>query len=166
MAGPRIDIDENGQPIFIDVVDADTLRLIKPTGEDIDKVYQFRQVYGLEDPTQLRQFEQQYLQRFNLTPDNERYQAALQQLRDESNSQRVAVAQARRTSQRTETLDALDGQLTKNCIYVNDGPDPCDNCLSLSGEEKPYAEFIQNNEAPGDQCLGGDNCMCILVPIG
>jgi len=164
-ARPRVELDDEGRPKFIDTISADNLRLIKPTGDDIDRVHKFRQVYGLEDHTQMRKFEEQYLQRFNLTPGNPRYAAALAQLANESNSQRVAVAQARRTAQRVETIEALEGNMQKNCIYVNDGPEPCDNCLALSGEEKPYSEFIANNEAPGDQCLGGDNCMCLLVPI-
>ena len=90
-ARPRIELDENGQPVFIDVISDDALRLIKPTGDQIDQVHEFMQVYGLEDPPELRQFEQQYLQRFNLTPDNPRYAQALAQLSTESNSQRVAV---------------------------------------------------------------------------
>ena len=162
---PRIELDENGNPVFIDVIPDDALRLIKPTGDDIDKVHEYRQVYGLEDPQAMRQFEQQYLQRFNLTPDNPRYMAALEQLANESNSKKVAVAQARRTAQRVETITALDGYMGGTCVYVNDGPDPCDNCLALSGEEKPYIEFVANHELPGDQCFGGDLCMCVIVPI-
>ena len=165
MAGPRIDLDENGFPVFIDVVPDDALRLIKPTGDDIDLIHDYQRVYGLEDPNTIAKFEQQYLQRFDLDPTNPRYADALAALATESNSKRVAVAQARRVAQQTETIQALRGKIDRVCVYVNDGPDPCDNCLALSGEEKPYSEFISASEAPGDQCLGGDNCMCRLVPI-
>ena len=165
MAGPRIDLDANGFPVFIDVVPDDALRLIKPTGDDIDLIHDYRRIYGLEDPKVVKDFQQQYLQRFDLDPSNPRYADALAELATESNSKKVAVAQARRVAQQTETIQALRGNIGGTCVYITDGPEPCERCLALSGLEKPYNQMIADGEAPGDQCLGGDNCMCIPVPI-
>ncbi len=169
--GPRVDIDASGNPVFIDTLPADLLRAIKPTNPiDITKIHEFRAVYGLEDPSALRQFETQYLGRFNINPlnadgtANPRYKEALNQLTTESNSQRVAVAQARRTVQRTELIGSVRGNLKQNAIYVNDD-DPCSPCEDLNGLEQTILEFEENNESPGDVCLGGDNCRCILVPV-
>jgi hypothetical protein len=133
--------------------------------DDLGRLYQYLDVYGVDDLNAKRKFQEQYLGRFNITPDNPRYKDALAQLSSESNSKRVTVAHARRTAQSVETNMALGGSVNKTCIYVNDGPDPCDNCLALNGEEKTYAQFANDGELPGDRCLGGDNCLCLLVPI-
>ena len=166
MAGPRVELDDQGKPVFIETVSADELRRIKPTDVDaLADLYNYLDVYSLDNLNERRKFEEQYLARFNLTPDNPRYADALAQLASESNSQRVMVAQARRAAQVTETNTMLGGETAKKCVYINDGPDPCDNCLALNGLEKTYAEFANDGELPGDRCLGGDNCLCILVPI-
>jgi hypothetical protein len=166
MPGPRVEFDADGFPVFIDTVTADELRKLLPSNPaDFETVHNYLRVYGLDDPSDLANFQQQYLSRFNITSDSPQYEAALRQLSEEAQSRRVAVAQSRRAAQTAETIQALGGEMGKVCIYVNDGPDPCDNCLELGGEEKTYREFVQDGELPGDRCLGGDNCLCILIPI-
>jgi len=161
--GPRIELDAQGNPIFIEVIPSEVLRLIKPTDlEALEQLHKFRAVYGLEDPNVLRQFETQYLARFDITTSNPRYLEALEQLGTESNQQRVLVAQARRTAQRAELIEATGGDFSTNVIYVNDD-DPCDPCESLNGLEGPLSQFEANNEMPGDVCLGGDNCRCRFI---
>jgi hypothetical protein len=169
---PRVDLDADGNPIFIDALPEDFLRTLLPSSPaDVSAVNDYRLLYGLDDPSALRKFETQYLNRFGITPTNPdgtvnpNYQNALKQLSTESNSKRVAVAQARRSAQVTETLQASDGNLNQSAVYINDGPDPCENCLELNGEEMTIAQFKATNTEPGDRCLGGDNCLCILVPI-
>lgn len=166
MAGPLVSLDANGYPVYIEPIGADALRRIKPNTEaGLGELYSYLDIYGLDDANARRKFQQQYLSRFNITTDSPSYASALEQLATESASKRVVVAQARRAAQMTETIVALDGELQKTCVYVNDGPDPCDNCAALNGLEKKYTEFVNDGEVPGDRCLGGDNCLCILIPI-
>jgi hypothetical protein len=162
--GPTVVIDADGNPVFIDTLPAEVLRLIKPTDDDIDLVYQYKSVYNLDDPNKLRRAQEQYLSRFNLTPDNPRYADALAQLATESNSRRVAVAQARRNAQRVELIQQTGGDFSGLGVYVNDD-DPCEPCEALGGLIQPITEFEANNQEPGDVCLGGDNCRCQIIAI-
>jgi hypothetical protein len=164
--GPRVVVDtKTGTPKFISVPTPDYIRTIKPTDErGLEELHRYLSVYGLDNPQTLRDFESQYLRRFGITPESERYKDALKDL-GETYSDRVAVAEARRNAQVTETVAGLDGDMQKRCVYINDGPEPCDRCAELNGEEMTYAEFVAHGALPGDRCRGGDNCMCILQPI-
>jgi hypothetical protein len=62
-------------------------------------------------------------------------------------------------------LHAADGNLDVNCVYVNEGDNPCEECAAIGGEEMTLSEFESSNMMPGDRCLGGDNCKCVLIPI-
>jgi hypothetical protein len=163
---PRVELVKDGYPIYIEAPTADYVRTLKSKNyDDMQTIHNYLSVYGLENPTAIANSQLSYLARFNITPDADNYQTALEQLSIEANSNRVLVAQARRASQSVETIVATGGDLNKQCVYINDGDNPCDNCLELNGEEMKYTEFVDEGKLPGDRCLGGDNCLCILVPI-
>ena len=163
---PRVELDSRGFPIFIEAPDADFVRLLKPTNPtDMAVIHNMLAVYGLENPTSIANAQLSYLARFNVTPDSPNFKTALEQLSTEANANRVLTAQARRISQSVETITAVNGNINQKFVYINDGDDPCDNCLELNGEEGTYAELANQGKLPADRCLGGDNCLCILVPI-
>jgi hypothetical protein len=91
------------------------------------------------------------------------YDRAMQRM--VTNSERALLGVSRRLSQRYETTAALDGDMTKTMIYVNESATPCDECERLGGTVKTYAEFVADGDLPGDRCLGGNNCMCALVEL-
>lgn len=104
------------------------------------------------------------LERFNIRPGDPRYKTELERLTT-SESGRVLLDQSRRTTQRFQTLSAVDGNMDQEMIRVPEGDEPCDECVPLAGITKPLWQFIADEEAPGDRCLGGDACLCQLYPI-
>jgi len=83
----------------------------------------------------------------------------------QAESGRRMLGQARKVSQRYETLSNLQGNMQQNVMYVCEGDDPCDGCLPLAGTEGPYSRMVADSIVPTEQCLGGDLCMCQLVPV-
>ena len=166
---PRVEIGSNGKPVFIEKIDPDVIKNLKPSNpDDVALAYQYRRIYNFESPSDIRKAKIQYLSRFNITPDQPGYADAFLQLSEETNARKVLLANARRVSQKMQMIESSNGRLNQRAIYVNDNDDPdaiCPNCLSLGGTEETLEWFIQNNSQPGDRCLGGDNCLCILVPV-
>lgn len=166
MTGPRVELDRAGNPVFVRVPTPDVIRLLKPSNPaDVSVVHDYLRVFGLENPASVANFERQYLSRFNITPSSPDYREQLRRLSEESYSDRVAVAMSRRTAQQADTMGAMDGNLRALSVYINDGPDPCPQCEKLNGLEMTYIEFAQGGMLPGDRCLGGDNCLCILQSL-
>jgi len=163
---PNVIIDKDGFPIFIEALDVEAIAGIIPTStEGIAKINRLLATYNLDNPIDLKRAQVQYLARFNITSDSPNFKQSLADLANESNNNRVIVAQARRYAQATETINALDGNLNKTCVYVNDGANPCVNCLELNGKTMKYSEFVETNSMPADRCLGGSNCLCLLIPL-
>jgi hypothetical protein len=51
-------------------------------------------------------------------------------------------------------------------ITSGDADTICENCLPNDGEIMSYKERSATyGKMPGDNCLGGDMCMCSLVPV-
>ena len=163
---PKVIRDAQGNPVFIEPPDYSFIQAALPSNPDaMADLFEYHLDFGLSTPSQLRRAEVKYLERFNLTPSNPGYQEALERLAKESNSKRVLVASARRIFQHTRTIEAANGDMKKKAMYVNDGPKPCAECVSLGGKVHSLKWFAENNAQPGDRCLGGDNCLCDLVPI-
>jgi len=160
-----VTINKDGFPVFKRLPTAEEIARIKPTDlEGMNTLYRLQLYLGIKSPDELRQANVQYLARFNITKDSPLYAQRLNDLNNEINSNRVLVATSRRITEQTQTRTMLEGK-DKQCVYVNEGDAPCDSCLFLNGEQQAYSWFVENNTRPGDQCLGGDNCLCILVPI-
>jgi hypothetical protein len=161
-----VTINANGFPVFKRMPTVAELKQIVPTDpEGMAVLHRLQAITGFESAEGIRQAQVQYLTRFNITPSNPLYAQQLQNLNESVNSNRVIVATARRNSERMQTATMLEGK-DKQCIYINEGEDPCSSCDYLAGETGPYSYFVENNLRPGDQCLGGDNCLCVLIPNG
>lgn len=163
---PFVFIGEDGFPVFVRTPTAAEIARIVPTSKDgMAILHGYQALLGFENPETIRRAQVKYLERFNITPSNPLYQQQLTNLANEVNSNRVMVATARRVTEQSQTWTAIEGNVQQECIRVAEGPDPCDNCIPLNGEQGTYQYFVSNNLRPGDQCLGGDNCLCVLIPI-
>lgn len=159
-----VTIGDNGLPIFKRLPTAAEIASIKPTDLDgMNTLYRLQSYLGLSSPEAQRQANVQYLARFNIVSTSPLYAQRLADLGNEVNSNRVMTATSRRVTQQAQTATMLEGTNQK-CIYINEGDAPCDSCLFLNGEQGTYQYFVDNNLLPADQCLGGDNCLCQLVP--
>lgn len=160
-----VKLDTNGIPVFIRIPTVAEIASIKPTDlEGMNVLYKLQSYLGLKSPEAMRQANVKYLERFNILPGNPLYAQRLADLTTEVNSNRVLTATSRRITQQAEVTTALQGE-NKKCVYVNEGEAPCSSCEFQNGETEPYTWFVSNNMRPGDQCLGGDNCLCRLIPI-
>lgn len=160
-----VKLDKNGIPVFIRIPTVAEIASIKPTDlEGMNVLYKLQSYLGLKSPEAMRQANVKYLERFNILPSNPLYAQRLADLTTEVNSNRVLTATSRRITEQAQTETMLQGE-DKICVYVNEGDNPCDSCLFINGETEKYSWFVSNNMRPGDQCLGGDNCLCVLVPI-
>jgi len=166
MQPPRVELDRDGYPIYVQPVTLDWIAGFKPSNpDDVAVVSQYLTDAGISDPWSMMQAQVKYLERFGITSESPDFSAQLQRLAEESYSSRVAIATGRRVAQQQEFLSATDGQVGQICVYLNEGPDPCPACLELSGEMHPYSWFVMNGARPGDRCYGGGNCLCALIPV-
>ena len=110
--------------------------------------------------------QRRFLERFNITEadDPERFAREMDRLEGAQKKQHL-LATSRRSMERHETLVALDGDMTKDTTYINEGDDPCEECEPLDGDIMPYAERVSAGLMPGDRCLGGDLCLCVLMVV-
>ena len=143
----------------------DTASLKELGTEDIGTLNNVVGKFGLTNsPEQMLDMQSSMLQAFSSRPGSPMYETDLMRLK-EGMEGRVLLGQSRRVSERFETLTAIDGNMSQEMIYLNEGDDPCDGCAPLGGETMTYAEFIQNDMLPGSQCYGGDLCLCQLMAI-
>ena len=162
---PMLERGATGIPSVIPTPTIEDLKSFKFDNEaDQAAMSRMLEQFGLGGPDQLINGARARLERFNLTPDNPGYERELELLQT-TESGKVLLGQSRRVAQRYETLTSVDGNINQNCIRVPEGDEPCEACLPLAGLEQPLAEFIANNQMPGDQCLGGDACLCQVYPI-
>jgi hypothetical protein len=138
------------------------------TSTDPDDV---AQLHGLlrrfdRDTEQVRiDAQKRFLERFNITPDDPRWEGEMQRLGDAQGG-RALLAEARRTSEKFESIVAIDGNPNQTVIRIAEGPDPCELCLDETGTEGTYADLAARGLLPGgNSCLGGDLCLCVVVPI-
>lgn len=160
-----VTIGPDGVPIFKRLPTADEIRRFLPSDpNDMKVLYALRAELGLQTPTQLMTAQAKYLESFNITPSNPRYQQQLANLSKTVNSNKVLVATARRTTEATQTFTAIGGDYNHLVIRVAEGEAPCEPCEELNGETGTYSYFVKNDLTPGTQCYGGLNCLCTLVP--
>jgi hypothetical protein len=128
----------------------------------ISKLYEaYTGKTGIEE----RRAAAKWLERFNITTRDARYEREFERLIEQGASARSVLAEERRAAERAELVQSSGGDLDMNAVYVNEGPDPCEECQPLNGEMMTIREFDDAGMMPGDRCLGGDNCRCILIPI-
>ena len=124
------------------------------------------QHYGVTEPWEsMRASTAAYLERVsNIVPGDPRWEAEMNALL--GGEQRALLSLARRTSEKWGTLDAIDGNVNQEMMWVTHTDDNlCDNCDDRGGEIKTYAEWVQAGLPGAAVCLGGDQCRCELVPV-
>lgn len=161
-----VELGPDGRPVFIKPITADDLRGFSPSNpEDVAKLNQVLIATGVSNPSEIRRQSTKYLERWNYEPGTEAYERALDKLISDTGSKKVLLGQARRAAERAELLTLTKGNVRQQCVRVPEGPDPCPACLELIGETGTIGELAANNSLPGDQCYGGDLCMCRIIPI-
>ncbi len=156
-----------GFPVFKRNLTVREISSILPTNPDgLAQLHHMRVFLGMENANTILQKQTKYVERFiNITKDNPLYNQQLNAMVNDVNSNRVIVANARRVTERLQTSTAFGNDPDRKGVYVNEGEKPCDPCLALNGEVATQQEFTDNNMRPGDQCLGADNCLCIIIPF-
>lgn len=164
--GKVITLDADGKLRSLRPIDPATLKTFdKKDPKQIATFAKLYDAYTGSSPIDERQAADRWLGRFNITADDPRYQAEFDRLVADGTSARSVLAEERRIAERAELLHTTGGNLDANCVYVNEGPNPCEECLEIGGVEMSLSDFAAEGMMPGDRCLGGDNCRCILVPI-
>lgn len=163
LMSPLLERGASGVPSSVPVLSAKDLRSLST--QDTDELLQYLEQFGVIDtPDKLIEAAAVHLQRFNIGPDDPRYAAEMERLTD-AQSGNLLLGQARRVSERYETLMAVDGDMTINMIYLAEGEDPCEECAELNGIEGTYEELLAADTLPGSRCLGKHKCQCVLVPF-
>lgn len=153
-----IQLGPDGRPLYVDVdFISTTLKKIKSV--PLMTANGILQIMIPDSPDEIRR---QYTNYLKTAKDENDFN----KLVNDSANPADNVAMSRRVHQQTQTLVTLDGNLDKECVYINDGENPCDPCLNLGGTQMKYSEFVNNNMMPGDRCLGGNRCLCTLLPLG
>lgn len=160
-----VELGPDGFPIFNRLPTVDGIAAIVPTSkEGMATLHRYQALLGHESPETIRLAQVKYLERFNITPTNPLYKQQLANLANEANANKVLVATSRRITEQAQTMEMVNGDTSQEMIRIAEGPDPCENCISLNGETGTYKYFVDNNMRPGDQCVGGGNCLCQLIP--
>ena len=156
--------DLDGAPTSVRVPSPHELRVPKTPAQsaELDRLNQ--RFFGAATPDIEGETRARYLTRFNITPSDPRWAAENERLQT-SQRGRVQLAQARRLTERYETLAATGGDLGAMTVYIAEGEDPCEECVVLAGGEMTYGERIEAGDMPSDRCLGGDLCQCTLGVI-
>ena len=141
-----------------------------PTAEEVRQMstserWEVAQRYGWLPPAESEMdMQRQYLARWDIRKGDPRYETEMERLAGAEKKQHLLAA-TRRAMERHETLVALDGQLDKDTVYINEGDEPCEECEPLDGDIMPYSERVANGLLPGDRCLGGNNCLRVLMVV-
>jgi hypothetical protein len=163
---PLVKLDKRGRPIFIEPLNMAILNgLLKAqTPAQVNALNVILLAYGVMDPVAAMQREMNTVSRFrNMTPADGRYQA--ERDRAVKSSGAATVGFMRSAGNKAQAIEAVEGNLNQTVMYVNEGPDPCEECLDLGGLEMPMKDFVAQNKMPTDRCLGGNHCYCQLVPV-
>jgi hypothetical protein len=85
----------------------------------------------------------------------------------DAESRRGLLSLSRRTAQAWSSLDAIDGNVSQEMIWITEGDDHvCESCVSRGGTIMTYAEWQDAGPPGASVCLGGDQCRCDLVAVG
>ena len=164
--GEMIRLDADGKLRSLRPLPADAIATFNPRDpRDVAALSRIYELYTGRTGIDERHAAARWLDRFSITPDDPRYAAEFDRLIEAGASSRAVLAEQRRIAERTELLHMTGGDLHAHVIYVNEGPNPCPECAALGGEVGTLAEMQAAHNMPGDRCLGGDNCLCQLIPI-
>jgi len=133
-----------------------------------DQLLSVLEHYGVIEPWhQMKQRATEYVQRMSrIRPGDEQ---AIQDAVDEittTASRRGMLGLNRRIYETWSSLDAIDGNLNQDMIWIcEDDESSCTGCKSHGGEIKSYAEWQIEGPPGAAICKGGDYCRCQLVAV-
>ena len=163
---PNVKLDDNGIPVFIQPLSQKDLAGFSATNPaHVAIMDQLLVSRGLGDARYMRKATTKYLERFNILSDDARYEAEMDRLIETAAGNRVVLGEARRIAEREQTIAAARGNMLQNFVRVAEGDDPCAECEPLNGEEGTLPQLAADNMMPGDRCLGGNLCQCVLIAI-
>lgn len=164
--GGRVTLDADGRPVTVKPLTSNDLNEFSPSNpEDVATLNRLLIEDGTISPSDIRKSTSKYLERWDYEPGTEDYARAYDRLISDAGSKKVLLGSARRTAERAELFTLTGGNLKQEVVRVPEGPDPCPACLELIGVTGTVGQLSAAGQLPGDQCYGGDLCMCILVPI-
>ena len=136
-----------------------------PTPEQTKELHALLRRFGRDDARTLLERQATQLQRFGFVSGTARFEVEMQRLA-ESESKGALLAEARRTSEQYETAVAIAGNLNQEMIRIAEGPEPCELCIQETGITGTYAQLTADGLLPGgSSCLGGDFCLCAVMPV-
>ena len=147
------------------LADSDLDRFMSTDPDHIARLNEVYAQYSGSSEVDARRATSRWLERFNIPKSDPRYEIEFNRLIEQGASNRAVLAETRRIGERAELVTLTDGDNSLNCVYVAEGDNPCPECAALSGEEGSLSMFEDGGMMPGDRCLGGDNCKCVLIPI-
>ena len=132
------------------------------TNEELAKLLEH---YGILEPIGMQQTAaMDYVRRMMPLRSEEDIRAAYNELIN--NERRQLLGLNRRVAQQWSTLDAIDGDMEKEMIWIaEDDEATCDSCAPRSGEIATFREWKQRGMPGAEVCRGGDYCRCDLVVI-
>lgn len=82
------------------------------------------------------------------------------------NQERHLLGVTRRVAERWSTLDAIQGDINKEMIWIaEDDEATCENCAPRSGEIDTWIGWKERGFPGAETCQGGNLCRCDLTVI-
>lgn len=121
--------------------------------------------YGITEPLGILQSQaMEYVRRMMPLRTDEDINLAFAEL--VANERRQLLGTARRVQQQWSTLDAIQGNLEQELIWLaEDDEATCDSCAPRSGEIDTFIGWKQRGMPGSATCRGGNYCRCDLVAI-
>lgn len=164
--GEVVTLDREGRQTNVRGLPPETIQTFNRNDpEQVAAMSRIMDIYTGRSPIDAREATAKWLERFNIKADDPRFEAEFERLLDAGASNRAVLAESKRIAERAELITMTGGELGTKCVYVNEGPDPCEECEPLNGIVLTLGEFEAQGLMPGDRCLGGDNCLCQLIPF-
>lgn len=121
--------------------------------------------YGITEPYNMLQTQSmEYVRRMMPLRSDEDINRAYSELIN--NERRQLLGVSRRVAQQWSTLDAIQGNMYQELIWIaEDDEATCDSCAPRSGEIATWAEWKQRGMPGSEVCRGGNYCRCDLIPV-
>ena len=121
--------------------------------------------YGITEPLGILQSQaMEYVRRMMPLRSDEDINRAFAEL--VANERRQLLGTARRVQQQWSTLDAIQGDMNQELIWLaEDDEATCDSCAPRSGEIDTWWGWKQRGMPGSAVCRGGNYCRCDLVAI-
>lgn len=121
--------------------------------------------YGITEPYAMLQTQSMdYVRRMMPMASDTEINRAFAELMAKERRQLLGVT--RRVSQQWSTLDAMQGNIQQEFIWLaEDDEATCDSCAPRSGEIDTWLGWKQRGMPGSETCRGGNLCRCDLLPF-